>query len=181
MLAVCSHKHMESFHTDWAKTELETLNIHVMFSTGYLLDQSKFPGRSFPGGSDGKESACNAEGLGLIPGLGRYPGGEYDNSVFLPGESPWTEEPGGLESMVWQRVGLTEQLSIAQASSQSQPSAALCSSLHLGFFPVVPGTKPPVQILSIFISLQQTSCASLGTLWKGVTIYFQLLIPPSIP
>ena len=25
----------------------------------------------FPGGSDGKESTCNAEDLGLIPGLGR--------------------------------------------------------------------------------------------------------------
>ena len=29
----------------------------------------------FPGGSAGKESACNAEDLGSIPGLGRYPGG----------------------------------------------------------------------------------------------------------
>ena len=28
----------------------------------------------FPGGSDGKESACNAGDLGLIPGLGRSPG-----------------------------------------------------------------------------------------------------------
>ena len=28
----------------------------------------------FPGGSDGKESACNARDLGLIPGLGRSPG-----------------------------------------------------------------------------------------------------------
>ena len=28
----------------------------------------------FPGGSDNKESACNAEDLGLIPGLGRSPG-----------------------------------------------------------------------------------------------------------
>ena len=27
----------------------------------------------FPGGSDGKESTCNAENLGLIPGSGRYP------------------------------------------------------------------------------------------------------------
>ena len=27
----------------------------------------------FPGGSDGKESACNAGDLGLIPGLGRSP------------------------------------------------------------------------------------------------------------
>ena len=29
---------------------------------------------SFPGGSDGKVSACNAEDLGSIPGLGRPPG-----------------------------------------------------------------------------------------------------------
>ena len=28
----------------------------------------------FPGGSAGKESTCNAGGLGLIPGLGRTPG-----------------------------------------------------------------------------------------------------------
>ena len=28
----------------------------------------------FPGGSDGKESSCNAGDLGLIPGLGRFPG-----------------------------------------------------------------------------------------------------------
>ena len=29
---------------------------------------------SFPGGSKGRESACNARDLGLIPGLGRSPG-----------------------------------------------------------------------------------------------------------
>ena len=28
----------------------------------------------FPGGSDGKESACNARDVGLIPGSGRSPG-----------------------------------------------------------------------------------------------------------
>ena len=28
----------------------------------------------FPGGSDGKESACNAGDLGSAPGLGRCPG-----------------------------------------------------------------------------------------------------------
>ena len=28
----------------------------------------------FPDGADGKESACNAGELGLIPGLGRFPG-----------------------------------------------------------------------------------------------------------
>ena len=30
----------------------------------------------FPGGSDGKESTCNAGDLGSIPGLGRSPGEE---------------------------------------------------------------------------------------------------------
>ena len=28
----------------------------------------------YPGGSAGKESTCNAEALGLIPGVGRSPG-----------------------------------------------------------------------------------------------------------
>ena len=30
--------------------------------------------QDFPGGSDGKESACTAEDPGSIPGLGRSPG-----------------------------------------------------------------------------------------------------------
>ena len=59
----------------------------------------------FPGGSDGKESACNAGDLGLIPGLGRSPEGGQPKPVFLPGESSWTEEPGGLQTVGWQRVG----------------------------------------------------------------------------
>ena len=31
--------------------------------------------KGFPGGSDSRESACNARSPGLIPGLGRSPGG----------------------------------------------------------------------------------------------------------
>jgi len=30
---------------------------------------------------------------------------EEGTPVFFPGESPWTEEPGGLQSMGSQRVG----------------------------------------------------------------------------
>ena len=38
----------------------------------YKLSEEGIMGtRSFPGGSDGKESACHAGDLGLIPGLGR--------------------------------------------------------------------------------------------------------------
>ena len=34
--------------------------------------------KGFPGGSDSKESTCNAGDLGSIPGLGRSPGGGHD-------------------------------------------------------------------------------------------------------
>ena len=35
----------------------------------------------FPGGSDGKESACNVGDPGSIPGSGRYPGGGHGNPL----------------------------------------------------------------------------------------------------
>ena len=35
----------------------------------------------FPGGSDGKESACEVGDPGSILGLGRFPGEEHGNSV----------------------------------------------------------------------------------------------------
>ena len=60
----------------------------------------------FPGGSDGKESACNAGDLGSVPGLRRFPGEGYPLQVPMErGESPWTEEPGGLQSIGSKRVG----------------------------------------------------------------------------
>ena len=37
----------------------------------------------FPGGSDGKASACNAGDLGLIPGSGRSPGEGNGNPLRL--------------------------------------------------------------------------------------------------
>ena len=37
--------------------------------------------KGFPSGSDGKESACNAGDLGLIPGPGRSHGGRNGNPL----------------------------------------------------------------------------------------------------
>ena len=55
---------------------------------------------AFPGGSDSKESACNAEDLGSIPGLGRSPGVGNGNPLqYSCLRVPWMEEPGGLQSM----------------------------------------------------------------------------------
>ena len=60
----------------------------------------------FAGSSDSEESACNAGDPVLIPGLGRTPGEGNGNPLQYSGlEVPWTEEPGGLQSMELQRVG----------------------------------------------------------------------------
>ena len=60
----------------------------------------------FPGGSDGKESACNARDLGLIPMLGRsLEKGMTTHSSILAWRIPWTEESDGLQSMRLQRAG----------------------------------------------------------------------------
>ena len=57
-------------------------------------------------GSNGKESACSAGDQGLIPGSGRSPGEGNDNPLwYFVWRSLWTEEPGGIQSMEWQRVG----------------------------------------------------------------------------
>ena len=60
----------------------------------------------FPGGSDGKESACNVGDLGSTPGLGRSPGGVHGNPLqnSCLENPPWSEELGGLQSMGSQRV-----------------------------------------------------------------------------
>ena len=54
----------------------------------------------FPGDSDGKVSACNVGDPGLVSGSGRSPGeGNHNPLSILAWEIPWTEEPGGLQSM----------------------------------------------------------------------------------
>ena len=58
----------------------------------------------FPGGSDGKASACNRGDLSLIPGLGRYPGEGNGNSL----QYSCLENP--MDGGAWQTTvhGLTE-------------------------------------------------------------------------
>ena len=60
----------------------------------------------FPGGSDSKESVCNAGDLSSIPELAKFPEeGVANYSNILTWRIPWTEEPGRLHSMGSQRVG----------------------------------------------------------------------------
>ena len=75
----------------------------------------------FPGGSDGKESACNAGDLGLIPGLGRFPGGGHGN----PLQYSCLENPHGERSLVgyspWDHRDshMTERLSLSKLNMMS--------------------------------------------------------------
>ena len=70
----------------------------------------------FPGGSVGKEASCNWGDLGLVPGLGRSPGGGHGN----PLQYSCLESPHGQRSLVgyspWGRKesDTTEPLSITQ-------------------------------------------------------------------
>ena len=83
------------------------------------LEWGKFPTPvflGFPGGSAGKEAACNEGNLGLIPELGRSPGGRPGN----PLQFSCLEKPHGMRSLVgyspWghEELDITEWLSTAQ-------------------------------------------------------------------
>ena len=69
----------------------------LLFHTDFHMD--------FPDSSDGKASAYNAGDMGSIPGSGRSLEKETaTHSSIHAWKIPWTEEPGGLQSMGSQRV-----------------------------------------------------------------------------
>ena len=86
---------------------------------------------SFPGGSVGKESACNAGNLGSIPGLGRSPGeGKATHSSILAWRIPWTEEPGMAPPWGSKKLDMTEWLALSNGSVQFSSVAQSCPTLR---------------------------------------------------
>ena len=83
----------------WSKND-------VLYSINYVL-------YSIPGGSDGRESACNEGDLSLIPGLGKSPGGGHGT----PLQYSCLKNPHGQRSLagysLWGRkeLDMTEWLS----------------------------------------------------------------------
>ena len=71
----------------------------LWFLDSWILTMGETAPWGFPGGSDGKETACNARDPGLIPGwedpLEKKMG---THSSILAWEIPWAEEPGELQS-----------------------------------------------------------------------------------
>ena len=77
-----------------------------------LISPSTFSGLlGFPGGSAGKESACNAGDLGSIPGLARSPG---EGKGYTPQNS-------GLENSMGCRVHGVTELDTTERLSLSLP------------------------------------------------------------
>ena len=72
----------------------------------------------FPGGSDGKEPACNVGDLGSITGLGRSPRGRPDN----PLQYSCLENPHGQRNLAgYSPTGHKESDNTEQLSSNIQP------------------------------------------------------------
>ena len=69
-----------------------------------------------------KESTCNAGDLGFMRRAWQ------PAPVFMPGESPWIEEPGGLQSTGSQRVGHDWAIKHAQSIWSTSVSIKLVSS-----------------------------------------------------
>ena len=98
------------------------LKKNVLFLVSpYLEKKTPYPGElGFSRSSDGKESACNAGELDLIPGLGTSPGGGHGN----PFQYSCLENPHGPRSLAgyrpWGRKEshTTEWLSTAQHSGE---------------------------------------------------------------
>ena len=96
---------------------LNTTQWYNLFVLIFLFIYLAMPG--LPWWLSGKESACNAGDLGLIPGLGRSPGGGHVN----PLQYSCLENPDGQRSQVgYSPRGLkesdtTERLSTCQVSA----------------------------------------------------------------
>ena len=87
----------------------------------------------FPGGSDGKESACNVGYLGSIPGLGRSPGGGHGN----PLQYSCLENP--MHRGAWQAVVCSLAQSLTRLKQLSthmckHSCVSFCVNINCAFF-----------------------------------------------
>ena len=84
----------------------------------------------FPGGSVVKHLSANARDMGSILESGRSP--REGNSSILAWKIPWTEEPGGLQSMGLQRV--RHDWTCTNAHARYTISGAFCIGLGWSFW-----------------------------------------------
>ena len=101
------HRILPFLYIFWASLVAQLVkNLSAMQEPWFTSWVGKIPWRTdrlplgFPDGSVSKESACNEEDLGSIPGLGRSPGkgnSQLPTPTVLPGEFHGLYSPWGLK------------------------------------------------------------------------------------
>ena len=98
--------------------------------------------RASTGGSAGKEPVYNARDTGdmgdtgLISGLGISPGGMGAHSSILAWGTPWTEEPGWLQSIGRKELSTTEVTEHSTAHASTNEAAVEAKKTPLPSTPV---------------------------------------------
>ena len=76
-----------------------SIKVQIIFFKNSIINSCQF-NSVFSSGSNGKESACSVGDPGLIPGQeDPLEKGMTTHSSILTWRIPWTENPGGLQSM----------------------------------------------------------------------------------
>ena len=92
--SACQYSKIWNMRVDLSKGLLKTR----MYNMQFFVDVIHYLG--FPGGSVVKNMPANAGDASLIPGSGKSPEEEVAiHSSILAWRIPWTEDPGGLQSM----------------------------------------------------------------------------------
>ena len=112
MWALEVFKHLTYLTWNWVQTWTSHTNwlwVNLVLLVAFILGAEDLIQFSIMGCSQWysyMRFACNARDLGLIPWVGKIPWRRrwQPTPVFLPGESPWTEELGVLQPMGLQRV-----------------------------------------------------------------------------
>ena len=110
---------------------------HYVQNTSHHVWQVVEAQDGFPAGSDGKESTCNVGDLGLIPGLGRFPGEEngyplqyscLENSTDRGAR--WATVHGVAKSPMW----LNDQHSLSEAQEMVAVIIRLAIRFSIRFY-----------------------------------------------
>ena len=93
------------FYSIWKSTEVHTLHYQGKKTLLSPVNTHRIQNKGFPGGTVLKNPPANAGDLVSISGLKRSPEREMaSHCSILAWKIPWTEEPGGLQSMGAQTV-----------------------------------------------------------------------------
>ena len=143
----------------------------VSIKNAYDIVYSSIKGS--PGGSDGKESACNVRDLGSIPGLVRSPGGGHGNPI----QYSHLENPHEQRSLVgyslWgcKESDMTERLSPAQLHKRIEISSPLCLKIMNEWIIVCWSFNVSFRSLSVLGKIWENL-----SLWKKYIYNFQLYV-----